>query len=181
MAQTRFLDPFSPMTHALSAQVAFQARDNAAAIQHAKDATLVDSQFWIGHMQLAQAYAHGGETDLALESLTDAARFSGGENSKTLSFRGYVMGRLGRRVEAEEALRALAAASATRYMPPYASALVHAGLGNSQAVFEWLDRAFTMRDVNLIFLPSDPKWDPYRQDERFSSLIRRCGFAQVKE
>ena len=35
--------------------VAFQARDNAAAIQHAKDATLVDSQFWIGHMQLAQA------------------------------------------------------------------------------------------------------------------------------
>jgi len=181
MAHTRALDPFSPMTHALSAQVAFQARDNAAAIQHAKDATLVDSQFWIGHMQLAQAYAHGGETDLALESLADAARFSGGENSKTLSFRGYVMGRLGRRVEAEEALRALAAASATRYVPPYASALVHAGLGNSQAVFEWLDRAFTMRDVNLIFLPSDPKWDPYRQDERFSSLVKRCGFAQVKE
>ena len=38
-----------------------------------------------------------------------------------------------------------------------------------------------MRDVNLIFLPSDPKWDPYRQDERFSSLVKRCGFAQVKE
>jgi hypothetical protein len=76
---------------------------------------------------------------------------------------------------------ALAAASATRYVPPYASALVHAGLGNSTAVFEWLDRAFTMRDVNLIFLPSDPKWDSYRQDQRFSSLVKRCGFAQVEE
>jgi TolB-like protein/Flp pilus assembly protein TadD len=181
MAHTRSLEPLSPMSHALSAQIAFQARDNTAATRHAKRATLVDSQFWIGHMQLAQAYAHGGETDLALESLADAARFSGGENSKTLSLRGYVMGRLGRRVEAEEALRALATASATRYVPPYASALVHAGLGNSTAVFEWLDRAFMMRDVNLIFLAGDPKWDPYRQDPRFSSLVKRCGFAQVKE
>ena len=169
MAHTRGLEPLSPMSHALSAQIAFQARDNAAATRHAKRATLVESQFWIGHMQLAQAYAHGEETDLALESLADAARFSGGENSKTLSFRGYVMGRLGRRVEAEEALLALAAASATRYVPPYASALIHAGLGNSTAVFEWLDRAFTVRDVNLILLPSDPKWVPYRQDQRFSS------------
>jgi tetratricopeptide (TPR) repeat protein len=179
MAQTRALDPFSPMTHALSAQVAFQARDNAAAIQHARQATLVDSHFWIGHMQLAQAYAHAGETELALESLADAARFSGGENSKTLSFRGYVMGRLGRTVEAEEALRALVTASETRYVPPYASALVHAGLGNSTAVFEWLDRAFMARDVNMIFLSSDPKWDAYRADQRFVSLMKRCGFAQA--
>ncbi|MBA2602616.1 MAG: winged helix-turn-helix domain-containing protein [Acidobacteria bacterium] len=181
MAHTRALDPFSPMSHALSAQIAFQARDNAGATRHARRATLVDSQFWIGHMQLAQAYAHGGETDLALEALADAARFSGGENSKTLSFRGYVMGRLGRTVEAEEALRALAATAATRYVPPYASALVHAGLGNSTAAFEWLDRAFTARDVNLIFLPSDPKWDPYREDQRFRSLLQRCGFVQLKK
>jgi len=176
MAHTRARDPFSPMTHALSAQVAFQARDLAAARQHARRATLVDSQFWIGHMQLAQAYVHAGETGLALESLADAARFSGGENSKTMAFRGYLMGRLGRTVEAEEALRALAEASTTRYVPPSATALVHAGMGNTTAVFEWLERAFTARDVNLIFLPSDAVWDPYRRDERFALLLTRCGF-----
>ena len=37
-------------------------------------------------------------------------------------------------------------------------ALVHAGLGEREQAFEWLSRAYTARDVHLIFLPVDPKW-----------------------
>jgi len=179
MEQTRTLDPLSPMTYALSAQVAYQARDNAAALKYAKRAALVDSRFWIGHMQLAQAYAQTGETDVALETLTDAARFSGGENSKTISLRGYILARLGRTVEAREALHALSALARERYVPPYAFALVHGGLGDRHAVFDWLNRALEVRDVNLIFLPVDPKWDSFRTDERFRALLERCHFARV--
>lgn len=179
MEETRRLDPLSPMTYALSAQVAYQVRDNAAAVKYAKRATLVDSRFWIGHMQLAQAYAQTGETDVALETLTDAARFSGGENSKTISLRGYIMARLGRTVEAREALRALSALARERYVPPYMFALVHGGLGDRDGVFDWLNRAFEARDVNLIFLTVDPKWDPFRTDERFRALLERCHFAKV--
>jgi hypothetical protein len=65
-----------------------------------------------------------------------------------------------------------------RYVPPYAVALVYAGLGKSDAVFEWLDRAYSSRDVHLIFLPVDAKWDDYRQDSRFVTLLSRCGFSQ---
>jgi hypothetical protein len=61
-------------------------------------------------------------------------------------------------------------------VPPYAIALVHAGLGERDAVFEWLDRAYEARDVHLIFLPVDPKWDAYRADPRFGALLARCGF-----
>ena len=179
MQQTRALDPLSPMTYAVSAQIAYQARDTAAAVRYAKRATLVDSRFWIGHMQLAQAYAQTGETDVALETLTDAARFFGGENSKTISLRGYIMASLGRTVEAREALQTLSALARERYVPPYAFALVYAGLGDRDAVFDSLNRAFEVRDVNLIFLPADPKWDPFRTDERFRSLIERCQFVKV--
>ena len=179
MEQTRTLDPLSPLSYALSAQIAYQARDYAAALTYAKRATLVDSRFWIGHMQLAQAYAQTGGTDVALETLTDAARFSGGENSKTISLRGYIMASLGRTVEAREALRALSALARERYVPPYAFALVHGGLGDRDAVFDWLNRAFEGRDVNLIFLAVDPKWDPFRTDERFKALLERCHFARV--
>ena len=55
-------------------------------------------------------------------------------------------------------------------------ALVHAGLGDREAVFEWLDKAYDARDVHLIYLPVDAKWDPYRSDPRFAALLARCGF-----
>ena len=179
MEQTRTLDPLSPMSYALSAQVAYQARDNAAALKYAKRATLVDSRFWIGHMQLAQASAQTGETDVALEALADAARFSGGENSRTISLRGYILAKLGRTVEAREALRALSALARERYVPPYTFALVHGGLGDRDAVFDWLNRALDARDVNLVFLTVDPKWDSFRTDDRFRALLQRCQFAKV--
>ena len=73
-------------------------------------------------------------------------------------------------------LAMLEAQSRTRYVPPFAMALVHAGLGDHDAVFEWLDRALDVRDVHLIYLPVDPKWDPYRSDPRFEALLMRCGF-----
>jgi len=178
MRRTRELDPFSAMVHAMSSQVTFQARDNAAAVKHARQAILIDSTFWIGYMQLAQAYGQIGEIDLALEALEDAARFSGGENSKTISLRGYLLATTARISEAREALRRLEEMSRERYLPPYAIALVHAGLGEREAVFVWLDKAYAARDVHLIFLPVDAKWDPFRADPRFEALIARCGFAQ---
>ena len=70
----------------------------------------------------------------------------------------------------------LEATSRDRYVPPYAMALVHAGLGERDAVFEWLDRAYAARDVHLIFLRVDPKWDGYRSDPRFDALLTRCRF-----
>ena len=43
-------------------------------------------------------------------------------------------------------------------------------------VMEWLAKAYDARDVHLIYLPVDPKWDPYRVDPRFQALLTRCGF-----
>jgi len=73
-------------------------------------------------------------------------------------------------------LRRLESDSRERYVPPGAMALVHAGLGEREAVMEWLAKAYDARDVHLIYLPVDPKWDPYRVDPRFQALLTRCGF-----
>jgi TolB-like protein/DNA-binding winged helix-turn-helix (wHTH) protein/tetratricopeptide (TPR) repeat protein len=175
MRRTRELEPLEPLTYALSAQVAFQARQYSAAIEHARRAVLIDSEFWIGHMQLAQAYEQTGQTDLALAALTDAARFSG-SNSKAISLRGYILAKGGRTNEAREVLRRLESDSRERYVPPGAMALVHAGLAERETVMEWLAKAYDAHDVHLIYLPVDPKWDPYRVDPRFQALLARCGF-----
>jgi hypothetical protein len=70
-------------------------------------------------------------------------------------------------------------ASTQRYVPPYALALVHAGLGDADAAFEWLERAYAARDVHLMFLTVDVKWDRYRTDPRFEDLLARCGFTTI--
>lgn len=177
MSRARSIDPLDPINHALSAQVALQARDYAAALAYAQQAIVLDPEFWIGYVLSGQASERLGKTDAALEAFSNAARFSGG-NSKAISLRGYLLGKVGRSHEARDVLKTLEEVSRSRYVPPYAMALVHAGLGERDAVFEWLNRAYDARDVHLIFLPVDPKWDPYRTDPRFTGLVERCGFAR---
>ena len=174
MRRARELDPLLAVHQALSSQVAFCGREYSEAVQFARQAIVVDPEFWIGHLQLAQALEQLGQSEQALEALTSAGRFSGG-NSKVVALRGYIFAKLGRAGEAREVLRTLVAIARERYVPPYAMALVHAGLGEGDDAFEWLDRAFEAHDVHLVFLPIDPKWDGLRADPRFAALLKRAG------
>jgi hypothetical protein len=90
--------------------------------------------------------------------------------------RGHALAKAGRVGEARDLLRTLEAASQQRYVPPYAFALIHAGLGDRDDAFAELDKALEVHDVHLIYLPVDARWDPYRDDPRFKSLLDRCGF-----
>jgi TolB-like protein/Tfp pilus assembly protein PilF len=170
------IDPLDPLVHAMSSQVAYQAGDYASALEQAQLAIGLDAEFWIGHVMRGQALLQLGQLDQALEALTTAGRFSN-YNSKTTSFRGYLLASAGRTSEAREVLRTLETVSRERYVPPYAMAFITLGLGDKDATFEWLERALAARDVHLIFLTADPKWDPLRQDPRFKALLAKCGFA----
>jgi TolB-like protein/DNA-binding winged helix-turn-helix (wHTH) protein/Tfp pilus assembly protein PilF len=175
MRRTRELEPLEPMSWALSAQVAYQARDYPAAAEYARQAMLISPDFWIGYMQRGQAEEAIGQTTVALETLSEAAQRSHG-NSKAISLRGYLLARMGRRDEAREVLRRLEEESSTHYVPPYAMALVEAGLDDREKVFTWLEKAYAAGDVHLIYLPADPKWESYRADPRFVALLAKCGF-----
>ena len=81
--------------------------------------------------------------------------FSGG-NSKAISNRGYILAKLGRTDEAREVLKMLEAPS-ERYVPPYAAALVYAGLGLWESAMQALARAYDAHGVHLALLPVDSK------------------------
>jgi TolB-like protein/DNA-binding winged helix-turn-helix (wHTH) protein/Flp pilus assembly protein TadD len=176
--RARELDPMYAMNHALSSQVAYQARDYDAALEHARQSTVIDPEFWIGHIMLGAAYEQLGKADLAAAALAEAARLSGG-NSKTLALRGHLLATRGGPDAAREVLKTLASISRDRYVPPYTLALVHAGLGDREAAFEWLERGYAARDVHLMFLTAEAKWDRYRGDPRFERLLDRCGFRRA--
>ncbi|HEU5450506.1 MAG TPA: winged helix-turn-helix domain-containing protein [Terriglobales bacterium] len=173
MQRARALDPLQAMHHALSAQVAFVLRDFAGALEFGRQATVVFPGSWIGYYQLAQAHEQRGEYECALEALAKAANFA--NNSKILSLRGYVLGKMGRQDDARSALTTLQGLSQERYVPPYAAALVYASLGDRDSAYRGLEMGFEVHDVHLALLPADPKWDGFRADARFGDLLRRCG------
>ena len=161
---------------ALSSQIAFAAGDHAAAEEHARRAIELDPEFWIGYMQFGQVLERLGETERAIEALETAARFSSG-NSKPISLRGYILAKTGRRKEAQEVMKVLETASRERYVPPYAFALICAGLGETDLALEWLEHVVEAHDVHAVFLTNDPKWDFLRHNRRFAQVLNRCAFA----
>jgi TolB-like protein len=172
--RARELDPLYVMHQSLSSQIAFVARDYAAAVQFARQAIVVDPEFWIAQVHLAQVYIELSEYELALDALNHSGRL--GVNSKAIALRGYVFARMGKREEAEEVMRVLQSISKERYVPPYAMAIVQAGLGRYEQALDWLERCYEARDVHVVFLTVDPKWDPLRADARFAAFLQRCGF-----
>lgn len=60
----------------------------------------------------------------------------------------------------------------------YEIALVYAGLGDRNNAFQWLEEAYRVHDVGLVYLKVDPCLDPLRSDPRFDDLLRRVGLAQ---
>ena len=59
------------------------------------------------------------------------------------------------------------------YVPPAAFAGIHAQLGQKDQAFEWLEKAYEERQGWLIFLKSEPFFDPLRDDPRFDDLLWR--------
>ena len=77
----------------------------------------------------------------------------------------------GHAAESDEALRDLA----ERYTEEaaYQIAEVHATRGTADAAFEWLDRAYALRDSGLVDLKFSPRLRSLHGDPRWSSLLRR--------
>jgi len=61
------------------------------------------------------------------------------------------------------------------YVSPYCFALVHAGLGEKEQAFHWLEEAVVTHDVWLVWLKAEPRFDNLRSDARFQDLLGRLG------
>lgn len=79
--------------------------------------------------------------------------------------------RAGRQSEARNILSAVA----DQPVSSYVIAGVHAALGENDAAFQALDKAFKQRDMQLVSLKVDPTLDGLRSDSRFSELVQRVG------
>jgi len=66
--------------------------------------------------------------------------------------------------------------SAEHYVSSGNIALIYNGLDERDKTLQWLERGFEQRDVKMVFLKVEPKWNNLRSDSRFQDLVRRVGF-----
>jgi Flp pilus assembly protein TadD len=178
LRRARELDPLWHLTHALSAHVDYISGNYESSLEFARRSVAISPHSWIGCLHLAHAHERLGNPAAALQVLHDVEQRAPG-NSKLLSLRGFLLGSTGRIDEARAVASALEAIATERYMPSYAVALVHAGIGDTARALGWLERAYTERDVHLIFLVVDPKWKSCASDPCFQRLVERCGFTRT--
>jgi TolB-like protein/Flp pilus assembly protein TadD len=179
ITQARQLDPLSPLTNTMAGQFLYHAERYPEAIEALDRAFSVDPGFWVAHVMRGQIYEQSGQPEAAIHSFEKAYVSSGG-NTFSLSAKGYVLGRSGRRAEAEQIVHGLIETAKNRFVPPSNIALVYVGLGDRESALKRLAKGIEARDVGMLFLLVDPKWNDLRPDSRFQELLKRCHFVRPR-
>jgi Flp pilus assembly protein TadD len=80
----------------------------------------------------------------------------------------------GQRAKSDEALRELTAKYAAD--SAFQIAAVHAARGETEAAFEWLERAYAQRDGGLAMMRTSPCLRSLHGDPRWGAFLRKMGF-----
>jgi tetratricopeptide (TPR) repeat protein len=174
MKRAMELEPLSLVQGANFAGVYLYARQFDKALDQAKktydlDPNLVTGQNWMCH-----AYDVNGMYAESL-AISEKAALS---NRSLLAGLGYAYAKSGQRQKAEAVLKQWKEIEKTKYVANYWVAIVYAALGEKEAAFAELEKAYQAHDWFFQRLRTDPFMDPLRDDPRFKDLVRRLGLPE---
>lgn len=168
------LDPLSPAIHT-NLGVAYMydgAWDDALACF--RQALEIDPRFLLAHRVRGLTLLRSGSVEEGLASLRKARELDP-RSAHAAADLGYALARAGRPDEARAVLRELEALARERRVSAYDFAVVHAGLGETEAALTWLEKAYAERATGVRWLKVDPIFDPLRGEPRFQALLRSVG------
>ena len=133
--------------------------------------TLETTNFQFARNWLSQALQKQGMYDEALAEATASAAALGDRELEQALAQGYADG--GYPEAMRRAAETWAARSDTTYVGPSMVAGLYALAGESDRAFQWLERAYDVRDPNMPHLAVVPALDSMHDDPRFQDLLRR--------
>jgi serine/threonine-protein kinase len=171
------IDPLSLLVSASRAAVLLMARRVAEAETEYRRALELDADFWRAIVGMGRCHEARGNYEDAIACFERAKAVSDNVPS-AIGALGRAYALTGRTSDAHRLLAELEELSRRRYVSPYGRVLIHLGLGDDK-VFDWLERSYDDRAGWLMYLATDPRFDPLRQDARFRSLLERLGLPSV--
>ncbi len=170
--RARELDPLSMVIGTVMGMIQLNTREYDRSIETLRETLELDPSFASAQEILARAYAAKGMHEEAVEVAERRARTE--ESSWSLVTLAEVYAGAGRR---EDALRILEEVRGSA-IDPLNVAYAYAALGEADAAFEWMEKAYERRSFPLTQIRVSPSLDPLRSDPRFDDLLRRIGFPE---
>ncbi len=164
------LDPLSILIGTGMGVVLLQTREYERSIEALRETLERDPSFVTAQTFLARAYTAKGMHKEAVEVAQRLARTDRESRGMGTLARAYASA--GRR---EDALRILEEARGSA-IDLLRVAYVYAALGDADAAFEWLERAYEERDFLLSFFLTNPVFARLHSDPRFQDLLRRMNY-----
>jgi len=164
---------FGPSAAHTEAHVYFQLRDFQALLEASRRGVASNPNEWLEHLNLGIGYEGTGKLPEAIAAYQKAVELSNGDQDAKGSL-AHAYAAIGNRVEAEKILRDLERRSKDSYVSPYALATIYAGLGEKDKAFQYLEKAFNERSLDISWsLKADLRIDNLRSDPRFQDLAKR--------
>jgi len=170
------VDPLSPMisTFAGFIDIAYGRLDDA--IAKGRRTQLLDPNYLYLGSQLAVAYREKGMFAEALELYKKTAEATAiPEPGLAITY-----ARMGRRNDAERVLNEVKTFAATHYFAGEEIASIYVALGDNNAAFQWLERAYNEHSGSLHGIVARPIFRPLHSDPRFAALLKRIGLDPAK-
>jgi tetratricopeptide (TPR) repeat protein len=165
-------DPLSPVLGAASGFVFYNARQYERCLEELRQSLERTPDFYVTQQGLGWAYCQMGMYAEAIAAARKGVTLSG-RKPLALWTLGYALAAAGETAEAREVLQEMLDLAASRHVPPYYIAGIYTALGEFDAAFTWLERAWEQKDWWLMFLVVEPRLDRLRPDPRYGDLVRR--------
>lgn len=170
----RNLDPLSLAVHVETARQQYLARDFHACIHQCWQALMLEATFSPAQHLLGLAYEQLAMYDEAAIELENA-RACSSDNPAVLAALGHLYARTDSHDAAGSLLQTLDEWSRRRFVSPFWRSIVYAGLSTHDLAFASLEEAYAHRDVSLVWLKVEPRFDSLRHHARFKRLLEQVG------
>jgi TolB-like protein/tetratricopeptide (TPR) repeat protein len=166
------LDPVSSIIHSDLGGVNLAARRYDEAIQQLRGTVEMDPDFFWAYRWLGMALELRGDTQAAIAAYQKA--FELNDDPAGLAFIAHAEAAMGRQDEARKRLTQLTDAAKSRYVQPYAFALIYLALGDKNQTLDWLEQGVRDRGATYLqFIKTDAFFDPMRGDPRFEAIVQK--------
>jgi serine/threonine-protein kinase len=170
----RRVDPLSSTTSAWLTYAYYLARNYDETIRQCRKIIDADANNIAAHYNLGMAYEEKSMFEEAIVEFQKARQLDP-DGPAPRAYLGHAFAVSGRRSEAYRLIDDLKEQLKQGHIDAELIAEVYAGLGEKDQAFEWLEKSFSMRSEELLFLKVKPRFDNLRSDTRFTDLVRRVG------